>query len=107
MPVTSDTTLRSGPDQLAASGAGSTAIEADSPCSRQPASIALPMRPQPTNRIGGMLIFRPDLACSCFAHAFQHGGRQRVLRRLAAPKHELERGEKPLALGQRDIDHIF
>jgi hypothetical protein len=44
-----------GPADAAAAGAGSTATDAAKSCSRQPASIAPPMRPQPTSRIGGML----------------------------------------------------
>ena len=55
LPVASATTVRSGPAMGALlPGAGSTATDGARPRSRQPDSMALPMRPQPTSRMGGM-----------------------------------------------------
>ena len=50
----SATTVMSGPANAMADGDGSTANDGERPCSRQPASMALPMRPQPTSKIGGI-----------------------------------------------------
>ena len=49
----SATTVTSGPG--AGGATGSTAIDGDRPRSRQPASMAPPILPKPTSRIGGMV----------------------------------------------------
>src|SRR5262249_39175587 len=108
----SATTVRSAPAAAPAVGAGSTAMDGAKPCSRQPASIALPMRPHPTSKIGGMLMPGlgpwPDPSQPLrLAYAFQHRRCQRILRRLAAPQDELEGRKEPLALGDGDVHHVL
>src|SRR5438105_13904911 len=68
-------------------GLGSTAVSGPSPCFTQPLSRAKPIRPAPTRSVacgvaGGFV--------SGLAGTLEHGGRDRFLRRLAAPQHELE-----------------
>src|SRR5215472_13856846 len=86
--------------------AGSTTTKrAAAPLVSQPRSIAEPIWPQPTRTtvpalIGGSL-------GSGFADRVDHRGGHRLVGRLAAPHHKLERRIEALAFGHRDIDQIF
>lgn len=88
--------------KLFSSPEGDGSITATGPTfpAAQPRRRALPIRPAPTSRVTG----RDDLG---LADTLQHGCRDRLFRRFAAPEYELESWIIVLAGFDREIEQRF
>src|SRR5438067_13662280 len=98
------------PENTAGSPAGSTTTNCPAALlASQPRSIAEPIWPQPTRTRRFARGEAPLMPCSGsgLADRVDHRRRHRLLRRLAAPDHELEGRVEALAFGQRDINEVL